>query len=122
MRQGMSRLRSAYSTQVAYVAREILSGDRATLRRFLDSEPRLTNYRFYIEETIRGATHTLSEKEEKILASSGQVARGPGNAFSILSNADFPYPTVSLSDGTSAKLDQSTYSDLRALPNRSDRE
>src|SRR5204863_6663586 len=65
---------------------------------------------------------TLSEKEEKILASSGQVARGPANAYAILSNADFPYPSVTLSDGTSAKLDQSTYSDLRAAPNRSDRE
>jgi len=122
MRQEMSELRSSFSTQVAYVAPEILSGDRAALRRFLDSEPRLTNYRFYIEEILRGATHTLSEKEEKILASSGQLARGPGNAFAILSNADFPYPTVTLSDGTSAKLDQSTYSDLRALPNRTDRE
>jgi len=122
MRQEMSQLRSAFSTQVAYVAPEILGGDRASLRRFLDSEPRLANYRFYLEEVIRGAAHTLSEKEEKILASSGQLARGPGNAYSILSNADFPYPTVTLSDGKSIKLDQSAYSDLRALPNRADRE
>src|SRR4029078_11366302 len=38
------------------------------------------------------------------------------------SNADFPYPPVTLSDGKSVKLDQAAFSALRALPNRADRE
>ena len=38
------------------------------------------------------------------------------------SNADFPYPTVTLSDGRTVKVDQAAYGDLRALPNRADRE
>src|SRR4029077_9717362 len=42
--------------------------------------------------------------------------------FNILSNADFPYPTVTLSDGRSVRLDQAAFNDLRAVPNRADRE
>ena len=50
------------------------------------------------------------------------MAGGPSNVFNILSNADFPYPTVTLRDGRSVKLDQAAFNDLRALPNRADRE
>ena len=50
------------------------------------------------------------------------LAGSPSNAYGILSNADLPYPTVTLSDGKSVKLDQAAFNDLRALPNRADRE
>src|SRR4029079_6192386 len=39
----------------------------------------------------------------------------------ILSNADFPYPTVTLSDGKSVKLDSSSFSLYRGVANREDR-
>src|SRR4029079_5069024 len=39
----------------------------------------------------------------------------------ILSNADFPYPTVTLSDGKTVKLDSSAFSLYRGVPNREDR-
>jgi oligoendopeptidase F len=42
--------------------------------------------------------------------------------YTTFTNADFPYPTVTLSDGKPAKLDQAGFAALRALPNRADRE
>jgi oligoendopeptidase F len=39
----------------------------------------------------------------------------------MLSNADMPWPTVKLSDGTEVKLDQSAYTKYRESPNRADR-
>ena len=39
-----------------------------------------------------------------------------------LANADFPYPTITLSDGRTARVDPSGYAELRTLPNRADRE
>jgi oligoendopeptidase F len=51
-----------------------------------------------------------------------RVSRREAYVFNILSNADFPYPTVTLSDGRSVKLDQAAFTALRALPNRSDRQ
>src|SRR5438876_439550 len=76
----------------------------------------------YRDEAARRGAHTLTENEEKILAAAGPLAGGPSDIYTNLTNADFPYPTVTLSDGRSVKLDQAAFSDLRMLPNRGDRE
>ena len=50
------------------------------------------------------------------------ITAGPSNIFGVFSDADFPYPTVTLSDGESVKLDSSTFSVARMSPNREDRQ
>jgi len=122
MRQQMSQLAASFSAQSAYMEPEILKADKTLVQKFLAAEPRLKVYQFYLEDVIRRAPHTLSDAEEKLLADIGPVAGAASNVYNILSNADFPYPTVTLSDGRSVKLDQAAYADLRAHPNRADRE
>jgi oligoendopeptidase F len=70
----------------------------------------------------RKKAHTLSEKEEKILAEAGLMADGPYTIYSVFSNAELPYPETTLSDGTKARLTKAGYSLYRASPNRDDRE
>jgi len=122
MRQEMTQLAAAFSARVSYVEPEVLRFPAGTVARFVSSEPRLRNYRFYLEDIARRAAHTLTEGEEKILADAGPLAGSPSNTFNILSNADFPYPTVQLSDGRSVKIDQAAFAPLRGLPNRTDRQ
>src|SRR5262245_43728191 len=122
MKQQMVQLAADLGAQSAYIEPEILKAGKPTIEKFLSAEPRLKVYHFYLEDVVRRAPHTLSDSEEKLLADLGPLAGSPSNIFGILSNADFPYPTVTLSDGRTVKVDQSAYSDLRALPNRSDRE
>jgi oligoendopeptidase F len=45
----------------------------------------------------------------------------PSTTYGIFSDADFPYPSVTMSDGKSVRLDSSGYSLYRAVPNRDDR-
>ena len=68
MRQEVTLLASSFGTEVAFIEPEILQIGRDKLLQFVASEPRLTSYRFYVEEILRTAAHTLSEAEEKILA------------------------------------------------------
>ena len=49
------------------------------------------------------------------------ISGAAGSIYSIFSNADFPYPTVKLSDGKEAYLDASGFGKYRAIPNREDR-
>ena len=72
-------------------------------------------------DIIRRGAHTLSEAEEKLLANAGPLGSSPSNAYNILANADFPFPTVTLTDEKPHKIDQAAFADLRALPNRGDR-
>jgi len=122
MLQETVELASTLSAHESFIEPELLRAGRAAIERFLQSEPRLAIYRFYLEDVVRRASHTLTANEEKILATAGPLADAPSNAYNILSNADFPYPTVTLSDGRSVKLDQAAFNDLRGVPNRADRE
>jgi oligoendopeptidase F len=122
MRQEMTQLGATFGAESAYIEPEILKADKAALEKFMASEPRLKVYRFYLNDVIRRAAHTLSDAEEKLLADAGPMAGSAANVFNILQNADFPYPSVKLSDGRTVKVDQAGYTDLRALANRADRE
>ena len=122
MREEMVQLGSAFSAEASYIEPEILKTPRPTLEKFIASEPRLKVHRFYLEDIARRASHTLSDSEERILAAAGPLAASPSSIYNILSNADFPYPTVTLSDGKTAKLDAAAFSVLRGLPNRDDRQ
>ena len=124
MRQEMVQLAATFSADASFIEPEILKTDKATIETFIASEPRLKVYRFYLRRRDSPApTHTLSDAEEKLLADAGPLAGAPSNVFNILSNADFPYPTRHAERRQDAsKLDQAAFADLRALPNRADRE
>ncbi len=121
MQQEMIQLGATLGAEAAFIEPEILKIDRATIQKFIASEPRLKVYTFYLEDIHRRAAHTLSDAEERLLAASGVIASGPSTTYGIFSDADFPYPTVTLSDGKPVRLDSSGYSLFRAVPNRDDR-
>ncbi|MGH9348207.1 MAG: oligoendopeptidase F [Vicinamibacterales bacterium] len=122
MQQEMQRLAADFGAQVSYVEPEILELGTATIERFLAAEPRLETYEFYLRDVLRRAPHTRTDSEEKILADAVPLAGSASNIFNILSNADFPYPSVTLGDGRTVEVDQAGYAELRTLPNRADRE
>lgn len=122
MYQEMQQLYAEFGAQVSFIEPEILRVGKPAIDRFLAAEPRLKTYAFYLNDIARRAPHTLSDAEEKILADASPLAGSASNIFGILSNADFPYPEIALSDGRTVKVDQAGYAALRALPERKDRE
>jgi oligoendopeptidase F len=122
MRQEMVQLSAAFSAEASYLEPEILKIPKPVLEKYMASEPRLKVHRFYLEDIARRGSHTLSDSEELILAAAGPLAGSPSNIYNILSNADFPYPTVTLSEGKPARLDAAAFSVLRGLPDRADRQ
>jgi oligoendopeptidase F len=121
MRQEMQLLFSEYGAQAAYVEPELLKAGSVTIDTFVKTEPRLEIYAFYLRDILRRAAHTLSDAEEKLLADAGPMAMSSGNIYGILSNADFPYPSITLEDGRNVRVDQSGYGELRTSPIRKDR-
>jgi len=122
MQQEMQQIFASFAAQVSFVEPEILKVGTATVEKAIAAEPRLTPYAFYLRDIVRRAPHTLSDGEEKILADAGPLAGSPNNIYTILTNADFPYPSITLSDGkTVVKLDQAGFGELRTSRNRDDR-
>jgi len=121
MQQEMQQLYANFSAEAAYIEPEVLRLGRDVVERAIGAEPRLKIYAFYLRDVVRRAAHTLSDAEEKILADAGPLAGSASNIYGILANADFPYPTITLSDGRTAKVDQSGYASLRTSPDRDNR-
>jgi oligoendopeptidase F len=63
----------------------------------------------------------LSPEGESLLAASQTPLSGPGDIRVQLVSSDIPRPTVTLSDGTKAVLDDQGYTLYRSAPNRADR-
>ncbi len=121
MRQEMNLLAAAFGAESSFIEPELLKGGQAPITAAIAAEPRLKVFSFYLGDVFRRTQHTLSDAEEKLLADAGPMAGNPSSVFNILSNAEFPYPTVTLSTGKSVKIDQAAFTELRALPNRADR-
>jgi oligoendopeptidase F len=122
MKQEMSQIFTDLQTRTAFIEPEILNMSKKTITALIAREKGLTEFRMYLLDLFRRNQHKLSEKEEKLIAEAGLMADGPGNIYSLFSNAELPYPTVELSDGNSVLVDQAGYQRYRALPNRQDRE
>ena len=117
----MQQAGAAFGETLSSLEPEILKIDKATLDRWTTEDTRLKGYAHYLDDIKRRHGHTLSDAEERLLAGSSLVVGQPSSIYGIFSNADFPYPSVTLSDGTSVKLDSAGFSLYRSVPNRADR-
>jgi oligoendopeptidase F len=105
----------------AFIDPEILSIQEEKMKQFFRDEPGLETYRQRIDDIQRKRAHTLDETQEGLIAEAGRISGTAQEVFSILSNADLPYPTVKLSDGQEVRLDAAGYSVYRARSSREDR-
>src|SRR5688500_11772534 len=117
----MQQIYAHFGAEASFIEPEVLKVGTATIEKFIGSEPRLKTYTFYLRDISRRAPHTLTDAEEKLLADAAPLAGSASNIYGILTNADFPYPTITISDGRMVKVDQAGYSELRPAKIRDDR-
>jgi oligoendopeptidase F len=122
MKQEIQQLSTDYSSKAAFIRPEIAEMDKSKIDKFIKQKRGLKIYKMPLYDIQRKKAHTLSEKEEKILAQASLLADGPSSIFTVFSNAELPYPEITLSDGTKARLTKAGYAQYRASPNRDDRE
>ncbi len=121
MEQEVNHLWTQLSKVAAYIEPEILTIPNEKLQKFFKEDKGLAIYAQYIDDIQRRKAHTLSEAEEALIAEAGRMSTTAQDIYSILSNADLPRPTVTLSDGKQVRLDAAGYTAYRAVPNREDR-
>lgn len=114
-------LRTAFDQATAYVNPELVAVGRARIEDFIAADPGLKTFTFRLRNTLRRAEHTLGDEAEGVLAASTAATNASDNAYSLLANADIPWPTVTLADGSSVRLDSQGYAATRDVQNRDDR-
>ncbi|MBD3386310.1 oligoendopeptidase F [candidate division KSB1 bacterium] len=121
-KQAISQVATTFNTKTSFIVPEILLLDKKTIETFLQKEPQLAPYRFYLNDLLRRKPHILSKKEEAIIAKAGLMSDAAYSIYSVFSNAELPYPEIELSTGKKVLLDNSGFARHRAGPQRPDRE
>lgn len=105
----------------AFVDPEILRAGRARIDAFLGEEPGLAIYRHPLDRVLRAAPHTLDDAGEALVARFGPINDTGGSAYSILTNADVPWPSIRLTSGEEVRIDATGYTKYREVASREDR-
>ena len=108
-------------TRTAFAQPQILSLPEDTLRDIMESEI-LAPYRYQIEKLLRQKPHTLTEKEEMLLARFGEVFAAPGQIANNLQDADMVFDPVKDAAGQEHELSGSNFILLQTSPDRTLRE
>lgn len=88
---------------------ELLKVGQETVHRYIEEEKDLALYKQALDELFRQQKHMLSEPEEALLAAASEIAAGPGQIFSMLSDADMKFGTVIDEEGNEVELTHGRY-------------
>jgi oligoendopeptidase F len=121
MTQEMGQIGADFGAKTAFIDPEILGMDKPTIDAFMKQEKKLGAYRQYIDDLQRRKMHTGTEGEERILAESSLLADAASSVNNVFSNAEFPFPHISLNDGKEVKIDKAGFNRYRTVMNREDR-
>ncbi len=105
----------------AFFEPEIVAIGPARIDAFVAAEPALRAHRFPLATTLRAAAHTLDAEGEALVAKFGFMGGTGQAAYSVLSNADIPWPKVRLAGGQEVVIDPSGYTKYREVADRDDR-
>ena len=109
MAERAARMSTRVAEATAFLEPEILAIPEDRLRAFADSRA-LAGWRHYLGNLLRLKEHTLSPREEEILAMAGDVTRTPRTVFGMLNDADLTFRPVTDEEGREVELTKGRYS------------
>lgn len=113
---------AAFGEATAWSSPEVLELGKDKVEGYIAANATLKRrFAYSLRKTLRQAAHTLDAKGEQILAAVSSPLSGPQTIREQLFSSDIPWPTVTLSDGRSQRLDAQGYTLTRDAPNRDDR-
>jgi oligoendopeptidase F len=121
LRQMSSSLGTDISEAAAFIDPEILQIEQSKIESFFNENPELKIYEFYVKDIQRLKPHTLSDSEEKILASAGMLTGVTSDVYNIFNNAERINPKVKISTGEEVEVNAAGFYIHRSSENREDR-
>ncbi|MBL4783249.1 MAG: oligoendopeptidase F [Porticoccaceae bacterium] len=113
-----------YEESSSFIAPELLTVGKRRLEKFLtgkslfNNNDSLQDYDFFIRNILRQSPHVLSEAEEKLLAAAGAPLASAAETYSILTNAEIPWPELTLPNAPAITLNPAAYTRYRSHPSR----
>ena len=112
----MDMLEMKLMGSIAFINPELTELPVETLEK-LAGEERFKDYDYTIRQIIKRKPHVLSKEIEGLLSQESRIFDGFRQVFTMIDNADFPYPTIKV-NGEKVKLSHGTYGVLLHSPDR----
>ena len=112
-RQLADAVGNQFGEAASFVSAEVGAMGSARVDSYLAAEPALAKHRQGLRTMLRLAEHTLSPKEEALLAGAADPLQQPGAIYGLLTNADLPWPKLKIR-GKEVVLDQEQYTAYRS--------
>ncbi|MBT3314036.1 MAG: oligoendopeptidase F family protein, partial [Anaerolineae bacterium] len=93
---------------ISFVQPEMLEIGEKNLRQWIKDESRLAIYEHFVNNLFRKQAHVRSSEVEEILGMLADPFGGAAATRSMLTNADFKFPSVKTADGQEIDLTQGT--------------
>ena len=111
------RLLNEAGSASSFMRPEIMDIPQEKMSGFLQ-EKEMAFYKFHLEQILRYREHTLTDKEEKLLAASGEMGRAARDAFDMLDNADLQLGEIEGENGELITLTHGNFQSLMQSYNR----
>ena len=105
------RLVNEVARASSFIRPEIMAIPEEQIDQFLEQKE-IEFYRFYLEQLLRYREHTLTDKEEQLLAASGEISRVAQDAFDMLDNADLQLGEIEDENGEPLPLTHGNFQSL----------
>ena len=116
-----SKLMSFYTklgTAYAFAEPELVEIPEETYQEFYRQKPELEKYRRYIGKILRKKPHTLSKREEELVAAASEALDVASETFSVLNDADLKFPVIPDGEGGEVRITHGNYTRLLESKNR----
>ncbi len=116
----LARFQSAASKcnqAASYIRPTLLSIEASKMDQFLN-DPVLKDYKLVLQRVVRYREHTLSSREEQLLAMQSEMAHTASHTFRQLNDADLKFGTVENEKGEKVELTNATFTSLLLSPSR----
>ena len=104
----ITTLLHAFRQETAWVEPELLQLPEDQLKKMIE-DPVLAPYRLHLEKIVRQKPHTLTAREEELMALCGNALDTSQKAFGALNNADLKFSPVLDSSGRERELTHGKY-------------
>lgn len=104
MFQKTQQISSDFSAASSFLMPEIMEAKEETIRNYIKQEKGLQIYAHTLDNMLRMKKHTLSAKEEELLAKLSPIMSIPNETYGILNDAELPFPTIKDNKGNDVQI------------------
>lgn len=103
---------------LSFIVPELLMVEEDKIKSYIEETKELEIYAHYLDNILRRKAHTLSPREEAILAQTGDIATASENTFGMLNNADIKFPVIKDESNQDIEITHGTFIPLMESKDR----